>query len=68
MRMEIPDTILLLTYFFTFLPQIFRVQIFANKEKFDNMLNNDNFTINILQAFEIKKNNRNDNSNNNNKK
>lgn len=32
---------------FTFLPQIFRVQIFANKEKFDNILNNYNFAINI---------------------
>lgn len=32
---------------FTFLPQIFRVQIFANKEKIDNMLNNYNFDINI---------------------
>ena len=48
MLMGIPDTILLLTYFFfRFLPQIFRVQIFANKEKFDKMLNNDNFAINI---------------------
>jgi len=34
-------------FFFRFLPQIFRVQIFANKEKFDKMLNNDNFAINI---------------------
>jgi len=54
--------------FFTFLPQIFRVQIFANKEKFDNMLNNDNFAINILQAFEIKTKFWNDNNNNNKKK
>jgi len=39
--------------FYVFTTNILRSNI-CQLKKFDNMLNNDNFAINILQAFEIK--------------